>query len=77
MTIDRNHARREAGKFLTIREVANTGLLSELTLRRRVAEKSIPFIHTGNRVLINYPKLLEELDRESINVMEVKDDTKQ
>lgn len=72
MTEDRNHARRNAGVFLTIREVAKTGLISEYNLRLRVAAKTVPFIRTGNRVLINLPLLENILDQESMNAMEDK-----
>ena len=67
-----NHFRLKAGKFLTIREVARTGLISEYNLRLRVAARTVPFIRTGNRVLINYPRLIEQLDQESLNIMEGK-----
>ncbi len=70
MTTNRNPARRKAGKFLTIREVARTGLISEYNLRLRVAARTVPFIRTGNRVLINYPQLAQKLDQESMNNME-------
>lgn len=70
MTTNRNQARRKAGKFLTIREVARTGLISEYNLRLRVAARTVPFIRTGNRVLINYPQLAQKLDQESMNNME-------
>ncbi len=70
MTNNRNQARRKAGKFLTIREVARTGLISEYNLRLRVAARTVPFIRTGNRVLINYPQLAQKLDQESMNNME-------
>ncbi len=69
MKTNRNHARRAAGKFLTIREVARTGLISEYNLRLRVAARTVPFIRTGNRVLINYPQLASELDKESMETM--------
>ena len=65
-----NLIRLKAGKFLTIREVARTGLISEYRLRLRVAAKTVPFIYTGNRVLINYPRLVEQLDQESLQIME-------
>ena len=47
--------------FLTIRQVAKTGLLGESTLRRLVKEGKIPCIKSGNRNLINYPLLKEQL----------------
>ena len=47
--------------FLTIRQVAKTGLISENALRRLVKEDKAPFIKSGNRYLINYPLLKEQL----------------
>ena len=70
MSDQRDHLRLKAGKFLTIREVARTGLISEYNLRLRVAARTVPFIRTGNRVLINYPQLADKLDQESMNAME-------
>ena len=52
-------------ELLTIRETAKRGPLTETTIRRRVKENSIPYIRTGNRAYINYPALLELIDRES------------
>lgn len=51
-----------AGKtFMTIREVAKTGILSEHTIRLMVKAGEVPHIMAGNRVLINYPKFIEQL----------------
>ena len=44
--------------FMTIREVAKTGILPEHTIRVMV---KVPHIMAGNRVLINYPKFIEQL----------------
>lgn len=52
-------------EFMTIREVARTGLISEHYLRKLVARGSCPGIKTGNRFLINFEALKEQLDRES------------
>lgn len=52
-------------KFLTIRQVAATGLLSEHRLRIMVAEGRCPGIQTGNRFLVNITALAEQLDLES------------
>ena len=45
--------------FYTIREIAETGLMSEYALRRMVRNGDIPCIYSGNRCLINYNMLLE------------------
>lgn len=47
--------------FMTIREVARTGILPEHAIRQMVKAGQVPFIKTGNRVLINYPKFIEQL----------------
>ena len=43
--------------FMTIREVAKTGILSEHTIRMMVKAGEVPHIKVGNRILINYPSL--------------------
>ena len=52
-------------KFLTIRQVAETGLINENYLRALVKEGRCPHVMSGNRVLINYEALAEQLDKES------------
>ena len=47
--------------FMTIREVAKTGILSEHTIRMMVKAGEVPHIKVGNRILINYPKFIEQL----------------
>lgn len=49
-------------RFLTVREVAATGVLSEHHLRLMIKEGKVPGIYTGNRFMVNYPLLLEQLD---------------
>jgi len=51
--------------FLTIRETAATGILSEHALRLMVKQNRLPCIKVGVKCLINYPLLLEILDSES------------
>lgn len=55
-------------KFMTIREVARTGILSEYCLRIMVKEGKIPHIMAGTKCLINYPLFLEWLAQESLKV---------
>ena len=55
-----------AQKFLTIRQTAKTGILSEHSLRLMVAQGRCPGIYSGNRFLVNYDLLVEQLDRESL-----------
>lgn len=54
-------------QFMTIREVARTGILCENTIRTLVKSNSIPYIKVGNRVLINYETLLESLNKNSVS----------
>ncbi len=49
-------------KMLTIRETARTGILPEYALRQLVKQGKIPHIQCGNRVLINYSRLVEMLN---------------
>ncbi len=52
-------------KFLTVREVAATGILTEYAIRLMLKQKKIPAIYINNKALINYPLLLETLDEQS------------
>lgn len=52
-------------KFLTARGTAKTGILSERAIRLMIAQGRCPGIYNGNRFLVNYYLLLEQLDRES------------
>jgi len=61
----------ENNRFLTIRECARTGILSEYHLRLMEKEKRLPGIFSGNRFKVNYPLLVEQLDRESRQMAEV------
>lgn len=51
--------------FLTIRQAAKRGPLSEHYLRLMRAQGRLPGIETGNRFLINYPVFLSVLDAQS------------
>lgn len=53
-------------KFLTVREVAATGILTEYAIRLLLKQKKIPAIYINRKALINYPMLLESLDKQSI-----------
>lgn len=52
-------------RFLTIRQTAKSGVLSEYRLRLMVAQGTCPGIHTGNKFLINVDALVEQLERQS------------
>lgn len=49
-------------KMMTIRQVAATGLLPETALRRLAAEDRLPALKVGNRMLINFDLLIEQLN---------------
>ena len=49
-------------KMMTIRQVAATGLLPETALRRLAAEDRLPALKVGNRMLINFDLLVEQLN---------------
>lgn len=53
-------------KFLTIRQTAASGILSEHHLRLLEKQGRLPGVRSGNRFLVNLPLLLQQLDRESL-----------
>ena len=55
----------EIPQFMTIREVAKTGLISEHYLRLLAAQSRLPGVYSGNRFKVNYGALVEQLERES------------
>lgn len=51
--------------FRTVNEtIAATGL-SEFYLRQGIKNGTVPHIRSGNAIFINYPMLMERLNRES------------
>ena len=52
----------EQPKMMTIRQVAQQGVLSEYTLRLLERQNRLPCIYTGRRCLVNYNRLLELLN---------------
>lgn len=52
-------------KFMTIREVAKTGLVTEYFLRQMVKEHRLPGVYSGKSFLVNYSMLVDLLDKES------------
>ena len=52
--------------FLTIRQVAQLGLLPENCLRMLEHQGRLPGIYVGKKKLVNVSLLLEQLDRESV-----------
>lgn len=53
-------------RFMTIREVAATGILSEHHLRIMAKRGELPGIYAGTRFKVNYPLLIEKLNRDSM-----------
>lgn len=54
--------------MMTIREIAETGLMSEHALRMMLKAGKLPAIFIGKKALINYDKLCEELQALEVNV---------
>lgn len=48
-------------QMMSVKEIAKTGLLSEHALRSMLREGKLPAIYVGNKALINYDRLCEEL----------------
>lgn len=51
--------------FLSIKETAKKGILSEHALRLMQKQGKLPHIMCGNKCMINYNLLLEQLTEES------------
>ena len=52
---------RKTPKMMTIRQIAATGLLPEHALRTMAKKGDLPAISVGNRILINYDRLVDRL----------------
>lgn len=50
-------------RMMTIRQVAKTGLLSEYALRQLERQGRLPSLKLEHKVLINYDKLVEKLNK--------------
>lgn len=59
---------RSTPEMLTIREIAETGILSEYALRLMLKDGKLPAIYVGRKALINYDKLCEQLCNLNANV---------
>lgn len=53
----------EKARFLTIRQAAAEGPLSEYHLRRLCKQGRLPGLYSGPRFLIDYDRLLEQLHK--------------
>lgn len=58
-------------QFMTIRQVAATGLLSEHHLRLMSKKGELPGIYAGTRFKVNYPLLVDKLNKDSMEVKSV------
>ena len=56
----------EGKKFMTIREVARLGVLSEHYLRRLEHMGKLPGFYSGVKKMVNVDMLMEQLERESM-----------
>lgn len=52
--------------FMTIRETAKTGIISEHHLRLMEKQGRLPGVRVGNRFKVNVNLLMEQLNRESL-----------
>ena len=51
--------------FLTIRQTARLGIVSEYYLRRLEKSGKLPCIYSGNRILVNVKALITQLEEVS------------
>lgn len=51
--------------FMTIRETAKTGIISEYHLRMMENQGKLPGVRVGNRFKVNVDLLVDQLNRES------------
>lgn len=65
VTTDRTSPAHPMPHMMTIRQVAETGVMSESTLRILLKQKRIPAVYVGIKALINYDKLIEFLGTDS------------
>lgn len=56
-------------KFLTIREVAETGILPEWALRQRQKQGKLPGVYAGTRFYVDFKTLEQMLQTEALNNM--------
>ena len=66
VTTERTKLSQPLPRMMTIKQVAKTGMIPEHTLRSLVKQNRIPYVHVGNRALINSEKLLEFLNSGTI-----------
>ena len=52
-------------RFMSIRQVAQTGLISEHCLRLMEKQGKLPGVYSGKKKLVNVQQLMAQLDSES------------
>ena len=57
--------------YLTIRQVAATGILSEHAIRIMEKQGKIPCLKIGKKTMINFPLFLETLNCESKRAVQI------
>lgn len=50
-------------RFMSIRQVAKTGVLSEYALRLMEKQNKLPCIYSGKKCLVNFEQLVERLNQ--------------
>lgn len=48
--------------MMTIKQVANTGVLPEAAIRKLIKQNRLPAVYIGSKALINYEKLISFLE---------------
>lgn len=52
-------------QFMTIRQVAATGILPEHFLRKLEKQGRLPCVYSGKKCLVNFTRLVEQLNQDS------------
>jgi len=55
-------------KFMTVKELAQTGILPETAIRRMLKAGQLPAVYSGQKALINYNTLCNYLNALPINI---------
>ena len=58
----------ETPNMMTVRQIAKTGILSEYALRAMLREGKVPAIYVGNKALINYDMLCEQIKNLNVSI---------
>lgn len=55
-------------KFMTVKQIAKTGILPETALRRMLKAGQLPAVYSGRKALINYSTLCQFLNSLPITI---------